>query len=90
MRLRLGELQEVVAIARHQQAVALVRKLEDSGIGRFGRKDVAQANDLMIEFAQKVRQILGNVLIEQESHRWSCASAIWRATSRSISPRLSS
>lgn len=51
MRLRLGELQEVVAIARHQQAVVPVRKLEDSRIGRFGRENVAQAKDLMTEFA---------------------------------------
>jgi hypothetical protein len=44
----------------------------------------------MFEFSQQVGEILGNVVIEQEFHRWSCASAIWRATSRSISPRWSS
>ena len=47
----------------------LVRKLEDGRVGRVGRENVAQTNDRMIEFAQQVRQTLGNVLIEQEFHR---------------------
>jgi hypothetical protein len=51
MRRSLGECQEVVAVARHQQAVVLVRELEDSRICRFGSEDVAQPKDLMIEFA---------------------------------------
>jgi hypothetical protein len=44
----------------------------------------------VIEFPQQVREILWYVLVEQELHRRSDASAIWRATSRSISPRWSS
>jgi hypothetical protein len=39
----------------------------------------------VIEFSEQVTEILGHILIEQESHGCSCA--ICRATSRSISPR---
>jgi hypothetical protein len=64
-----------------------MRKFEDGLVSRFGRKDVTQANDLMLEFSKQVCEILGNVVIEQKSHRRSSASDICRATSRSISPR---
>jgi hypothetical protein len=69
MRLTLGELQEIVTIASHQHAVVLVRKLNDGLIGSFRRKDLAQTNDFMVEFSEQVREILGNVLVEEELHR---------------------
>src|SRR6516225_8753992 len=56
-----GELEEVVTIARHQQAIVLVRKLENSWIGGVRREDVAQANDVMVQFSEQVREILGYV-----------------------------
>jgi len=32
-------------------------------------EDVAQADDLMVQFSEQVREILGHVVIEQERHR---------------------
>jgi hypothetical protein len=72
----LGELEKVVTIARHQQALVLARKLENRCISGVQREDVAHADDVMVQFSEQVREILGHVLIEQERHRWSCASAI--------------
>ena len=69
MWLGLGELEAVVTIACHQEAFALVRKLEDRWITRIMWEDVAQADDLMVQFSEQVREILGHVLVEQERHR---------------------
>ena len=69
MWLGLGELEKIVTIACHQEALALVRKLEDRWITRIMWEDVAQADDLMVQFSEQVREILGHVVIEQERHR---------------------
>ena len=90
MRLRLRQLEKVVAVAGEQHAVPIVSKLKNSQISGLSCEDVTQAQDFVVEFSEQVSQIVGYVLIEQELHCDSEASVICRATSRSISPRWSS
>ena len=67
MRLRLGELQEVVAVAGHQEAVVLACKSEDSRIrGSASRTSRSRRTSWL---RQQVREILWYVLVEQEPHR---------------------
>lgn len=70
--LRFGELDEVVTVAGHQQTIVVVGKSQNGGIGGLRREDVTEAQDFVIEFPEQVGEILGYVLIEQESHG-SCA-----------------
>jgi hypothetical protein len=63
------QLDEVVPIACHQDAIVFVRKLEDDRIGSFLLEHVAETYNVVAEFCEHVGEILWNVLVEQELHR---------------------
>lgn len=86
--LRQGD--EVVAIAGHEQMSAIERAPKHRRVRGFRAEHVTDAQHSVIEFAQQVGEVFGDVLIEQEGHDGSADAAICRATSRSISPRWSS
>lgn len=51
----------------------VVRELQDERIGRLQRKHIAQPQDFVAELSKQVAEILGDVVVEQEFHRWSYA-----------------
>jgi hypothetical protein len=69
MGLSLRQFDEVVTIAGHHQAIVIVRELQDERIGRFPRKHIAQPQDFVTELSKQVDEILGDVVVEQKSHR---------------------
>ena len=76
MMLRFRQLDEVVAIAGHHKAIMLISKLHDCGIRCLQRQHIAEPEDFVVQFSKQVGEIFGDVLIEQELHGWSGASAI--------------
>jgi hypothetical protein len=68
MRLTLGQPDEVVPVTCHQEATVCMRKLQDDGIGRVRRGDIAQPQDFVAEFLEQIGQIVGYVVVEQELH----------------------
>ncbi len=63
-------------------------KLENSLVARIVRKGFAQQRDFVPELHQQIAQVIRDVMIEQELH--DEGADICLATSKSISPRLSS
>lgn len=88
MRLRRGEMEKVVPVTGQEYATGLMRKTENGLVGGIARKCFTQQGDLVPELFQKIAQVIGNFMIEEELQY--DAEAIWRATSKSISPRWSS
>jgi hypothetical protein len=68
MRLAFRQVNEVVTVARHHQAIAVVRELQDERICRLARKHVAQSQDFVTELSKQIAEIFGNVVIEQKFH----------------------
>lgn len=53
MGLSLGQLDEVVTVAGHHQAVMVVRELQDERIGRLQRKHIAQPQEFVAGLSNK-------------------------------------
>jgi hypothetical protein len=68
MTLRLRQVNQVLTIAGHQQAIVFVSEVEDRGIRGLHRQHVAQPENLMIQFSEQVAEIVWYVLVEQELH----------------------
>jgi len=84
MRLLLRQAEKVITIARNHQSVFAISIGQYLNIGRGPVHNLANENDDVAKFPQKVRQVIRHIVIEQEFH---CSpAAIWRATKRSISP----
>jgi len=84
MRLMTGQFKKIVAIAGDQNATVVASELEDSGIGGVRRKNLTKQQDLVAEFLEQITQVIRDIVVQYELQGW--ASAICRATSRSISP----
>jgi len=85
IRLRRCETQKVVAIACEKYAPSLANKLEDRFVRGVERKGLTEQCHVVTELLQQIAEVVGNLMIQQKLH--SEAGAIFRATSRSISPR---
>jgi hypothetical protein len=64
--------QEVIAVAGHQNVVAGIRVSEDFAIRGCCWQDFTQADDLMAHCFQSEGRILGDVVVEEESHASVC------------------
>lgn len=83
----LGQRDEVIAIAGHEQVPPVERTLKHRRVCGLRAEHVADTQYPVVEFSKQVGQILGYVLVEKKRHDGSADVAICRATSRSISPR---
>ena len=81
-------MQKVVTVACQEQTAMLMGKLENRFIGGIYWKGFTQERHLVTELFEQVAEVVGHVVVKQESHSDACA--ICRATSKSISPRWSS
>lgn len=52
MGLSLGQLDEVVTVAGHDQAIVVVRELQDERVDRLPRKHIAQSQDFVAELSK--------------------------------------
>lgn len=69
MGLLLRQFDEVVTIAGHQEGIVVMRESHYERIGRLPRKHIAQPQDFVAELPKQVDEILGDVVVEQKSHR---------------------
>ena len=85
MLLSLGQRQEVITIAGHQNQLVFPRKIQNFRVGSFSGQRRAQPRHRMAFLLQHFRDAFGNVVIEEKFH--APASAIWLAIRWSISAR---
>jgi len=82
------ESKNIIAIARDEYGPVCTRPLPSVGIDRRRRQYFAQACHRVSAVTQPVRQVVGNILIQEERHAFG--SCICSATRSSISARWSS
>ena len=83
-----GGSQKVITIARDQRATTLAGQPQHLVVRRGHRQHLAQLDDGVPQCFQREADVIRHVVVEQEPH--AAGADIWRATSRSISPRWSS
>lgn len=81
-------LQEVIAVARHQDQTLRAGVTKHRFVAGIYRKRLSQPSDAVAEGLQREHDVIRDVVVQQEFHLAS--GTIWRATSTSISPRWSS
>ena len=69
MWLSLRQFDEIVTVARRQETIVFLRKLQDSRIGGLRRKHIAQSQDLVAQLSKQVAEVLRDVVVEQKLHR---------------------
>ena len=79
------ELEEVVAIARDDDQIAMEGVVENRRVGGLARKRLARTTHVVSKVLEEVAQILRDIIIQEEVHR--SPVDICRATRTSISPR---
>jgi hypothetical protein len=78
--------QEVIPIASDQHVIVLPSKTQNSFISRLGINQLPQLEDLVAHGRKAVGHVIGHIVVEKKLHDAS-PGLIWRATSKSISPR---
>ena len=82
------ESQKIVPVAGQKNAAIRVREFENRLVRRIAGKSFPQKRDIVAKLIEQINQIVGHIVIEQNSH--AEADDICLATSTSISPRWSS
>lgn len=86
--LGLYETEKIVAVAGQEHTTAFIGKMQHCFIGRVAGECVTKEDHFVAELLKQIAEVVRDILIEQKRHSVVCD--VWRATSKSISPRWSS